>query len=286
MGATSCRGIYARYTHIYTEKISPAILNIMQITTVQWNIGGGKILNSGSDPTTMSSYSDDGLEYIVDYLKTIQPDIITLQEIHINNELNQAEYIAGQLGMTYWISDVLSESHIEEGQKLSQAIISKYPITNKEFQLYVNPNKQAPSDDGSTTWYSHDKGLTRCNISLGEVMLSTTTTHLTPFRLFSIDPQSEEGRYILQDVENKLINHSSRQLIQGDFNLDFTQLAPIFPKLIAEDLKEVSLEEGTTPKGKRYDHVLYGGIRLVESTVNKEALTDHYPVVTKFEIAG
>lgn len=257
----------------------------MQITTVQWNIGGGKILRSGSDPITMSSYSEDGLDYIVDYLRTIQPDIITLQEIHINDALNQAEYIASKLGMEYWISDALADSHIEEGQKLSQAIISKYPISDKEFQLYVNPNKQAPSDDGSTIWYSHDKGLTRCNINLGETMLSTTTTHLTPFRLFSIDPQSEEGRHILQDVENKLVNNSAHQLIQGDFNLDFAQLAPIFPGLIHEDLKELSIEEGTTPKGKRYDHVLYKGIRLVESEINKEMLTDHYPIVTKFEIS-
>lgn len=258
----------------------------MQITTVQWNIGGGKILSSGSDPITMSSYSEDGLDYIVASLKTIQPDIIALQEIHINDELNQAEYIADQLGMKHWISDVLADSHLEEGQKLSQAIISKYPITDKEFQLYVNPNKQAPSDDGSTIWYSHDKGLTRCNIQLGKIMLSATTTHLTPFRLFSIDPQSEEGRYILKDVENKLINNSSHQLIQGDFNLDFAQLAPIFPDLINEDLKEVSLEEGTTPKGKRYDHVLYRGVRLVESTIDKKALTDHYPVITKFDVSA
>ena len=258
----------------------------MQITTVQWNIGGGKILKSGSDPITMSSYSEDGLDYIVDHLKTVQPDIITLQEIHINDELNQAEYIAGKLGMQYWISDMLADSHIEEGQKLSQAIISKYPIINREFQLYVNPNRHAPSDDGSTVWYSHDKGLTRCNIDLGEITLSATTTHLTPFRLFSIDPQSEDGRHILQDVENKLMNNSSHQLIQGDFNLDFAQLAPILPNLMKnEDLKEISLEEGTTPKGKRYDHVLYKGLRFTESSVNSRALTDHYPVVSTFEIS-
>ena len=256
----------------------------MQITTVQWNIGGGKVLKSDSDPTVMSSYSEDGLDYIVDYLRTIQADIIALQEIHINDTLNQAEYIADRLGMQYWISDILADSHIEDGQKLSQAVISKYPITDREFRLYVNPNKQAPSDDGSTIWYSHDKGLTRCNIDLGGIILSTTTTHLTPFRLFSIDPQSEEGHHILQDVENKLGNSSTHQLIQGDFNLDFAQLAQVFPNLINEGLKEVPLEEATTPKGKRYDHVLYKGIGLVESTVNQELRTDHYPVVTKFEI--
>lgn len=255
----------------------------MQLTTVQWNIGGGKTLTPGADPTKMASYSEDGLDYIVDYLKAIAPDIITLQEIHINDSLNQAKYVAEQLGMDYWISDAFADSHIENGQKLGQAIISKYPISDKESQLYVNLNKEAPSDDGSTTWHSHDKGLTRCSIDLGEIMLSTTTTHLTPFRVFSIDVDSEDGRRILDDVEVKLTNDSEHQLIQGDFNLDFSRLAPLFPKLINEDVKEIPLEEGTTPKDRRYDHTLYKGMRLVKSVVNREALTDHYPVINEFE---
>ena len=256
----------------------------MQITTVQWNIGGGKILKLGSDPTLMSSYTDDGINYIVDHLKTIQPDIITLQEIHINDEFNQVEHIANQLNMSYWISDTLSTSHLEEGQKLGQAIISKYPITDKVFQLYINPEKQTVSEDGKTTWYSHDKGLTRCYIELSEIRLLTTTTHLTPFRLFSIDTESEEGRRILNDVESKLTDDSEYQLVQGDFNLNFTHLASVFPNLINDMLKEVPQKEGTTPKDSRYDHVLYRGVRLIESNVDTEALTDHYPLITKFEL--
>jgi endonuclease/exonuclease/phosphatase family metal-dependent hydrolase len=255
----------------------------MQLTTVQWNIGGGKILAPGADPTKMASYSEDGLDYVVDYLKTVTPDIITLQEIHINDSLNQAEYIAEKLGMSYWVSDAFADSHIEEGQKLGQAIISKYPISDKESQLYVNLNKEAPSDDGSTTWHSHDKGLTRCSIDLGEVMLCATTTHLTPFRVFNIDVGSEDGRCILDDVEAKLANDSAYQLIQGDFNLDFSQLAPLFPTLINDTMEEIPLEDGTTPKDRRYDHILYKGIQLTASTINKEALTDHYPVVAEFE---
>lgn len=47
----------------------------MQITTVQWNIGGGKILSSGSNPTTMSPYSESGLDYLVDSTIQNQNDI-------------------------------------------------------------------------------------------------------------------------------------------------------------------------------------------------------------------
>ena len=256
----------------------------MKFTTVQWNIGGGKILRTGSDPIHMSSYSDDGLGYIIEYLKTTQPDIITLQEIHINKDLNQAEYIANQLGMEYWVSDVLSDSHIEEGQKLGQAVISKYPIGGKEFQQYVNPSRQTVSEDGSTTWYSHDKGVTRCVVNLGENNLMVTTTHLTPFRLFGIDVESVDGRHILDDVESKLTNDSDYQLIQGDFNLNYAQLAPILPHLIVDNLEEVPQENSATPKGNHYDHVLFRGFRMIESIVNSEALTDHYPIVTKFDI--
>lgn len=256
----------------------------MQMTTVQWNIGGGKILQSGLDPTTILSYTEDGIEHIISCLRSVNPDIITLQEVHKNDTVNQAEYIAKQIGMEYCISDFYADSHLEKDQKLGHAIISKFPITDKEFQLYINPHKKIIGEDGITTWHSHDKGYTRCAINVNGVTLQTTTTHFAPFRRFDIAIYSDEGRRILDDIEEKLTTDAKHQLIQADFNLDMPRLGPALPHLIKDRLEEVEQTEATTPKDRRYDHILFRGMTLLGSNTNSQVLTDHYPVTAVFEI--
>jgi endonuclease/exonuclease/phosphatase family metal-dependent hydrolase len=253
----------------------------MQITTVQWNVGGGKILKPNFDPP---SYTENGLGHIVEFLKSTNADLITLQEVHKNDNLDQARYFAEQLGMKYYVSDFYDDSHIEKGQKLGQAIISKFPISDTEFQFFVNPNKETLSDDGLTTWHSHDKGRTRCNIDLGNIILQVTTTHLVPFRKFNIDINSDEGQLLLKDIEGKLITNANPQLIQGDFNLDMPLLSPTLPMITDKDFEEVQQDKPTTPKGKRYDHIVFRGVKLIRSEVTNTVLTDHYPVTTRFEV--
>lgn len=256
----------------------------MQITTVQWNIGGGKITAPGQGPAHAPSYTEDGLGHIVKFLKSVNADLITLQEVHKDDKLNQAEYFAEQLGMEYCISDFYDDSHIEEGQKLGQAIIARSPISDREFQFYTNPNKETTSDDGLSIWRSHDKGRTRCSIDLGGITLQVTTTHLVPFRKFNIELSSEEGRSLLQDIESKLISSANHQLIQGDFNLDMPLLSVVLPELTRNSFQEVQQDTPTTPKGRRYDHVIFQGIKLIQSEVTGTVLTDHYPITTKFEV--
>ena len=71
----------------------------MKIRTLQWNIGGGKIRDINSDPTkeidsVISSYSEEGLDYIITNIKELNVDIITLQETHSDKNTIQAEVIA------------------------------------------------------------------------------------------------------------------------------------------------------------------------------------------------
>jgi len=255
----------------------------MNITTVQWNIGGGKILQDGQDPLLMASYNQDGMDHILGFLRSVSPDIVTLQEVHADDHLNQAELIAKKLQLEYCISDFNADSHIEEGQRLGHAIISRYPITNQFFELYVNLNKQVIGEDGRL-WKMHDKGYTRCTINVDGTPIEVTTTHLIPMRRFGVDYTSDEGRYVLDDVQKKLASPGDRQLIQADFNLDLALLEPALPNLITNGLSEVRQDAVTTPNGRRYDHVLYKGLDLIKSSVDNTVLTDHYPITTTLSL--
>jgi len=63
----------------------------MKLTTVQWNIGGGRVRGEADDPVAEASYNALDLEYIAGILKDLDPDIVTFQETHVKGADNQTE---------------------------------------------------------------------------------------------------------------------------------------------------------------------------------------------------
>lgn len=260
----------------------------MKIKTLQWNIGGAKIRKIDADPTQeigslVSSYSEDGLCYIIEKLKGYNADILTLQETHADKNDIQSKVIAEQLGYTYWINSKYSNSHIEEGQDLCQTIISRYPISNNSFEYFKNPYFEVIAENGDE-WISHDKGYTSSEITISKNKIGVGTLHLVPFPRFKREYSDPKVLEVLKDVQLKIIPKLKQvNLIQGDFNIDSELLGKYLPELSLK-MSEVRTSEPTTPKGKRYDHVLYKGLNFIQSTIDKNVLTDHYPIISEFEL--
>ena len=257
----------------------------MDIKTLQWNIGGGKVRAEGTDPLTSESYCEDGIGEIIDMLLQERPDIVTLQETHESEDIRQAEIIAAEADYNFWVNDTYDESHIQRGQRLGQAVLSRFPLTAHQFITFTNP-RLSKIDENGVQRVSHDKGLTRCSIELPHRQkMRVETFHMTPFHFFDIDPRSEQAAQVIREVESLLLGASAvKRLVQADFNLDFTTLQDLFPLLQELNLREVVQERPTTPKGKRLDHVYYGGLQLDDSYVRDDVHTDHYPVVTSFRV--
>lgn len=254
----------------------------MKLTSVQWNIGGGKIRDAESDPTLPASYSLDGLGHIAETLRDINPDIITLQETHAANGTSQPQVLAEQLGYSYWANDEYADSHVEDGFRLGQGIISRYPIKNHQFQMFYNPHYQAEWEEGVVT--SHDKGITTCDVDINGQTLTIMTLHAIPFRPFNIDPLSEDAREVREDMQAKIQTDSELVLLQGDFNYDEKSLKSLLPSIFEPRLSEALQSQPTTPKGRYYDHVAFRGLRLESSFADSSKLTDHYPVISKFDL--
>ncbi|MEO7675059.1 MAG: endonuclease/exonuclease/phosphatase family protein [Pyrinomonadaceae bacterium] len=66
----------------------------MQIKIAQWNIGGGFVRRDGSDPLSSTSYTEDGLEQIIEILREENPDVVTLQKTQERGDYCQAKMIA------------------------------------------------------------------------------------------------------------------------------------------------------------------------------------------------
>lgn len=259
----------------------------MKMTTLQWNIGGGHARASQSDPTDFLSYvhANENLEMIANVILEAKPDVVTLQETHADGSRVQAEVLAKMVGLNYWVNDVNDDSHLEKGQKLGQAILSRFPIIERTFHFLLNPKLEMTAPMGEQ-WQSHDKGVTTVVIDVHGVFVELKTIHTFPYKKFGEDPltQTEPVRSSRESIDRLLQSNAEHLLIQGDFNYDGKSLRPFLPRLFEVGVEEVIQDEPTTPKGRRYDHILFRGMDMVSSSVVQDVLTDHYPIVSVLKI--
>ncbi len=254
----------------------------MLIKTIQWNIGGGKIRKVGD--SAEGPYNEDGMGHIENILKKYNVDIATFQETHADDKNVQAEIIAKNIGLPYITNDVYDKSHIEEGQGLGQAIISRFPISEHDFKLFLNPHFEVVRPDGKT-WISHDKGVSKCLVTIEKGKTAQVSTlHLIPFRKFGIEPLEEKFENLRTNIADLASPSNNAFILQGDFNFDDASLKQFLPDLLSQNISEVLLDEPTTPRGGKYDHVVFRGLTHVRSKVIADVLTDHFPVYSEFEI--
>ena len=176
----------------------------MELTTLTWNIGGGKLLQDGAYPLRIASHAEDGLDAIAGFLESEEPDVIALQETQQKEGYDQVALLAGALGYEHYFHDSTSESHIDTDCRLGHCVISRYPISQHRFGLFENPNAQVTWEDGSTAT-THDKGFSSCVVSIGDTQIEVTTLHLIPFRMSKIKLESRAAQGILQDAAGKLV---------------------------------------------------------------------------------
>lgn len=255
----------------------------MLLKTLQWNIGGGKIRLQRDDPTDTYAYCHEGLDYVIDRLSSFNADIITLQETHANKLTAQAEVIAKDLNVDCFINYIYDGSHLEIGQGLGEAIISKYPLKSSQFEFFYNPKYKGIGPRGEK-WVSHNKGIAKSIVQIKNTNLLIQTLHVFPFHRFGIDPLGENAQLVKKDVESKLQSSTKVALTQGDFNINNSSLKDFLPELM-ENVKEVILNSPTTPKNKWYDHIIYKGLKHLKSEViSDNILTDHFPIYSEFEV--
>jgi len=216
-------------------------------------------------------------------LKSTIPDIITLQETHASESRVQAKEIAMKLGMSYYYNDDHDDSHLEKGQKLGLAVISRFPLSGHNFELFYNPKYKWHRPNGEV-WISHNKGITSCTAEIDEVKLKLQTLHLIPFRKFGVDIISDETKDIRDDISLKITKDYAPYLLQGDFNFNDESLKAFLPAIFSDGLQELDQEKPTTPKGRIYDHILYQGLELKKYNIIDDVLTDHFPIISKFEL--
>jgi len=159
-------------------------------------------------------------EKIITKVLQLSPDIVLLQESHIPFTRNRSQ-IATKLqahGYNCTPDEPASElptSHLDHKYRLGTETLSKFDVSN--FSQHKLPNPGLMRDN----WVSHDKFLTKTDISYEGQCVSVINVHLLPFHKFSQDADSlEYNKYwksILDVFRNNICEPYS--ILGGDLNL-------------------------------------------------------------------
>ena len=258
----------------------------MRIRTLQWNIGGGRVCKSDADPLVPASYSEDGIDSIIEMIRREDPDVITLQETHEAGSHCQPEIIACTLGYKFWLNHTTDGSFIDTTMQIGQAVISRYPIISSGFSPFRNPRFNVIKD--GELIYSKNGGLTTCIVEVPSGMrVQIRTFHMVPFHFFGVELNARPALDVLSEVEMFLTSDAeSRTIIQADFNINSSTLREYFPKTFAAGCDEIVQTDPTTPGGKYLDHVIYRGLVMERARVIHQCRTDHFPIVAEFRESG
>lgn len=218
----------------------------MRIAT--WNIGGGFISSKQKH-----KFDTEDIGYFIDELKKIQPDIICFQEIHVSENNDQPKMIAKSLGFKFCEVESIANSHLKDGEKLSIAIISKYPIISSKFNLLLNPNLHSVWSGKEVI--SHDKGFLEVKINYQSADVRILSGHMVPFHKFDQNFLADELKEIRNQVDKTICREKIPTVIGADMN--FEDIHKLIPNIFRQGFNSILDDKVTTPKGKKMTKLLF-----------------------------
>ncbi len=211
------------------------------------------------------------LKLFSDFIAKSGADICGLNEVRGDGAddgyTDQTGIIGSNIGFYRYFGEAVK---IDQVNPYGNAILSRYPFKSAETVLI-------PNDD-----MYHE---TRCVIkSIFEIDGKDICILICHMGLNDHERQTavEMIRRILDETDIPVI-------LMGDFNAEPNEeiLRPLFNRLNDTDKKSESSDHFTfasyEPK-KKIDYILYRGLKCVKSTVLKEIVSDHFPIIAEFEV--
>lgn len=233
-----------------------------------WNIWGWFI----SSIDNQSDYNIENINYFIDELKNISPDIICLQEVHLSKNNNQTNIIAKALWFNYIEFETISDSHLKDWENLAISVISKFPIIDSKYHKLINPNLEF-----IWNWkkaFSHDKWFLDVKINYDNKIVRVLSWHMVPFRKFWKDFLSNEFIEIRNQIEKTILLDSTNTIVCADMN--FEEIYKLIPNVFSSWFKFILDDIPTTPKNRKYDKIIISGDFEFKSSKIINWSADHY----------
>jgi len=237
----------------------------MRIAT--WNIGGGFISSSQKH-----KFDLENIDYFINELQKIKPDIVCFQEIHVSENNNQPKMIAEALGFEFAEFESIADSHLKDGEKLSIAIISKYPIISSKFNILPNPHLEFIWNGKKE--FSHNKGFLEVEINYQGTTVRVLSGHMVPFHKFEKDFLADEFKGIRKKIEEIICHGKMPTVIGADMN--FEDIHKLIPEVFEQGFKCILNNIPTTPEDRRYDKIIVSNDWIFTDSKIIQGKADHY----------
>jgi|GEM_PF-1723526 len=238
----------------------------MRIAT--WNIGGSFVSSRSKN-----TYDREDINYFIEELKSINPDIVCFQEIHVSRDNDQSKILSDSLGLQYLATYSIADSHLKDGEKLSISIISKFPILSSILSMFPNPHLEF-------IWrgeraFSHDKGFVEAIVNYNGIDIRILSGHMLPFRRFGKDFLADEFTYIRDKIEHIILETTLPTVVGADMNFD-GEINTLIPDVIAHGFKSILPIVATTPTENTYDKIIVSKEWECNNSVVVEGRADHF----------
>lgn len=235
------------------------------------------------------NFGDDVLDQYIDTIAEQRPDLVSLAEVHLEDDTHSemVQQIATQLGLPFYDFMGSDKSHLAEGKLIGNAILSRYPIVNKDHFLVKSPMIEVDRANGEH-WVMHNKPAMTVFIKIDEKVIALTSLHYFPFHHFNRKMNEPEFAPQRQSLVEHLakVNESVISIITGDFNNKGFVLSEAIPELFEAGFSEaIEIETTIIGDNQQLDHILYrkSDCSATESGTLKIP-SDHDGIFTKFEL--
>ena len=250
----------------------------MKLKIASYNVSGGFYIGDESteylDREASDKIDNRLLTDLIEIINKENIDVLCLQEVITTERIKYIDQIKETTNLKYSESFELSPCNLVKDTDCGLAILSKYPLSNTEKQIFTNP-KLAKTTSSGNTYYTYDKGWLLTTLTLNNENKTILTHHGFPYRRFNSTPEANPNIFLEFD---EVIKNNNIDIITGDFNADnFEELMPYTKENYIRTINTI-----TTVDGKKFDDILIKN-DIKYNTEIKKSVSDHYMVITTIE---
>jgi exonuclease III len=250
----------------------------MKLKIASYNVSGGFYIGDESteylDREASDKIDNRLLTDLIEIINKENIDVLCLQEVITTERIKYIDQIKESTNLKYSESFELSPCNLVKDTDCGLAILSKYPLSNTQKQIFTNPKLSKTTSSGNT-YYTYDKGWLLTTLTLNNESKTILTHHGFPYRRFNSTPEANPNIFLEFD---EVIKNNNIDIITGDFNADnFEELM-----LYTKENYIRTINNITTVDGKKFDDILIKN-DIKYKTEIKKSVSDHYMVITTIE---
>ena len=250
----------------------------MKLKIASYNVSGGFYIGDESteylDREASDKIDNRLLTDLIEIINKENIDVLCLQEVITTERIKYIDQIKESTNLKYSESFELSPCNLVKDTDCGLAILSKYPLSNTQKQIFTNPKLSKTTSSGNT-YYTYDKGWLLTTLMLNDENKTILTHHGFPYRRFNSTPEANPNIFLEFD---EVIKNNNIDIITGDFNADnFEELM-----LYTKENYIRTINNITTVDGKKFDDILIKN-DIKYNTEIKKSVSDHYMVITTIE---